>query len=914
MADSNQRKRSSAIWTAASAFSVINLFFFAHTIDFLRPVWNEIRNFIADVTHLRLDWMNIIFFFAILSGIFFLGGFVFQIRAFLRDGYANLHRAMKILMVSTVLLCDVLFGILYLNTGSMFLVPQYRYEWDMAEPWTYVAGALAFAWIFFLHLRRKAPASGKGRAAFAFIFIFSAIAGITCALFARESFSLRFGPASSCSSSRMEAVDFVNPLIGTRGGFDYGKTLPLAALPFGMTHWTAMTRESRIGNHPYKFHYTDRIIGFLGTHKPAVWMGDYGQMALMPGTGDIKASYEQRGLAFSHSDECSRPYSYSVKLRAGGGESIDVELAPTERSAIFRIHFPRVETANIVIEASRNPHYSGYVRVDSAKNEITGYNTDLDDENISPPLANFRGYFVIEFDRPIARYGAWQKDSVRDGAASISGDRIGAYAVFDARENQTLHARIGTSFISIEQARENLRKEIPAWNFDETAMNGKKIWSDRLSSIGIEGANEEQKEVFYTALYRTLLFPRIFSEYGRYYSAFDDRVHNGESYNDYSLWDTFRAEHPLLIFTAPDRVPGMITSLLQMFDEGGWMPKWPNPTYTNIMIGTHADAVIADAYVKGIRGFDAEKAYRALYKDAMTPPDGDVNKTWGDRAPWTAYEARAGLTWYRQLGYIPSTRIVESVSCTLEYAYDDFAVAQMAQALGKTDDYGMFLTRSKNYKNIYNSSTGFMAPRLEDGSWDPDRLRGFTEGDPWTYLFGVMHDVPGLIDLMGGQEKFAERLDENFQSHYVHENEPGHHYVYLYDYAAQPWKTQEKAREYATTKYRSGPGGLTGDEDCGQMSAWYIFSALGFYPVSPGSDEYAIGSPLFAKAYIRLSPSDPDKRFEIIAHNVSGENMYIQSATLNGRPLLHPFLRHGDIIAGGSLVFEMGKQPNLQWK
>jgi len=366
----------------------------------------------------------------------------------------------------------------------------------------------------------------------------------------------------------------------------------------------------------------------------------------------------------------------------------------------------------------------------------------------------------------------------------------------------------------------------------------------------------------------------------------------------------------------------MITSLLQMYDEGGWMPKWPNPTYTNIMIGTHADSVIADAYVKGFRGFDLKKAYAAMYKNAMTPPDGDTHNRWLDRAPWTAFEARGGLTWYKSLGYVPQDKTDESVSRTLEFSYDDFCVAQIAKAVGKNDDYEMFMNRSRNYRNLYDSALGFMRPKNSDGTWDEEswaspeeRKPGFTEGSPWTYLFCEMQDIPGMIALMGGKQKFAAKLDENFAGgHYRHGNEPGHHYTYLYNYVGQPWKTQERVRAALIANYHNGPDGLSGNDDCGQMSAWYIFSALGFYPVTPGSTRYSITSPLFEKASIMLK-GGPYKKgsFTVIARNQSPRNKYIQSAKLDGRPLNEPFISHDDIVNGSILVFVMGAKPNKQW-
>ena len=356
-------------------------------------------------------------------------------------------------------------------------------------------------------------------------------------------------------------------------------------------------------------------------------------------------------------------------------------------------------------------------------------------------------------------------------------------------------------------------------------------------------------------MYHVLLYPRIFSEYGRYYSAFDDTVHEGESYTAYSIWDTFRAENSLLTLLAPERVSGMITALLQNFKEGGWMPKWPNPSYTNIMIGTHADSLVAEAFRKGFRDFDRQLAWQAVYKDAMTPPDGDTTRRWVDREEHTPYEARAGLTYYKQLGYIPTDRTDEAASRTLEDSYDDWCVAQIARALGRSDDYAFFLKRSLNDRNLYNPAVGLMNGRTSDGKWAPIGRReanqnrsvsGWTEGDAWAYTWSPLHDQAGLISLMGGAEKYDEKLDQHFKGgHNVHSNEPSHHYGYLYDFGGQPWKTQAMVRRIAEKEYDASPGGLDGDDDCGQMSAWLLFTAIGFYPVNPASGDYMIGSPMF---------------------------------------------------------------------
>jgi len=409
-------------------------------------------------------------------------------------------------------------------------------------------------------------------------------------------------------------------------------------------------------------------------------------------------------------------------------------------------------------------------------------------------------------------------------------------------------------------------------------------------------------------MYHSLMFPRRFDEYGRYYSAFDEKVHPGVSYNDYSMWDTFRALHPLLTLQDPEEVGPMIQSLVQMFEEGGWIPKWPNPTCSNIMIGTPADAIIADAFVKGFRNFDINKACSAIYKDAMTPPDGDEHKRWQDRAGWTSYEARAGLTYCKTVGYIPADRTGESVSRTLEDAFEDYCVAQVAKGLGKTNDYEFFMKRSPNYRNVFNPAIGFMQARLSDGSvfnGDPKKYGAFTAGSPWTYLFCVMQNVPGLIQLMG-RDAFITRLDENFSGgHYAYDNEPENHYAYLYDWAGQPEKGRKILTDVMQKNYHNTPDGITGDDDCGQMSAWYIFTALSFYPVAPASGEYAVGRPFFPEATLHLT--FPKKHtFTIVAHNLTSENINVKSVPLDGHPLATPFLKQSDSLNGKVLEFEMG--------
>ncbi|MFN8321578.1 MAG: GH92 family glycosyl hydrolase [Chitinophagales bacterium] len=703
-------------------------------------------------------------------------------------------------------------------------------------------------------------------------------------------------------------VEFVNPLIGTKGLFLYGRTTPFVTPPLGMTHWTACTRNSKIRIPNY--HYFDtRIRGFRASHKPAMWMGDYGYITLKPAIGTISNKKLNQTFFFSHFSENSKPYYYSVDLITNKLSRIKTEMTASARCGILRFTFPKNETPSVIIEASQLPDFDGWIKIDVDKKEISGWNSDRHSSKLGPPLPNFKGYFVIQFSDSFQSWGTYENEALKKNSTEQTANACGAWVSFH-NNTRTVHATVATSFISIEQARENLKNEIDDKTFEAVVSETQQTWNEYLSRLEIEGASYRQKNIFYSAMYHTMLFPRQFSEYGRYYSAFDDTIHNGVSYNDYSLWDTYRAEHPLLILTAPEHVPGMVQSLVQMYEEGGYMPKWPNPTYTGVMIGTHADAVIADAVVKGIKGFNLQKAYEACMKDAMVPSGNDSINRWVDRAPFSYIEAREGLYWYKKLGYVPSDKTNESVSNTLEGAYDDFCVAQVAKAAGHENDYIMLMKRSKNYMNVYNSATGMMAPKNADGSWNQNTKAGFTEGSPWTYLFAVQHDIPGLINLMSGKENFTKKLNQNFRgAHYIHMNEPGHHYTYLYDYIDQAWKTQYLVNLNRTFLYRNNPDGMDGDDDCGQMSAWFIFSALGFYPVTPGTDTYAIGTPLFPKATIYFDPGNKERKFEIVAHHVSASNYYVQSMKLNGEPLNKPFLKHSDIIRGGKLEFEMGPKP-----
>ncbi|WP_158882270.1 GH92 family glycosyl hydrolase [Rhodanobacter sp. L36] len=702
-------------------------------------------------------------------------------------------------------------------------------------------------------------------------------------------------------------VDWVNTFIGTGGGgVEYGGTMPLVTTPFGMTNWTAQTRQNRISVSSYAYEDT-YIQGFIGTHQPAIWMGDYGYVTLMPEIGSLNYAPEARRLAFTHNNETSTPYYYAVTMGAGSAHRIVADMTATDHAGYLRFTYPKNAKAGVLIEATR-PGIKGFVSIDSARHEVSGYNPDRMDANLGPlKLPNFKGYFVVRFKQSFSAKTVYEGVLQWPGKNEVDGINVGAFVSFDTSRATTVEAQVGTSFISIEQARANLDAEMPNWNFDATRDALKATWNAKLGIASLQGASDDQRRMFYTGLYHALLYPKLFSEHGRYYSAFDDKVHNGTSYTAYSIWDTFRAENSLLTLFAPERIDGMVQALLQDYVEGGWMPKWPDPSYTNIMIGTHADSLVAEAIDKGFRGFDLALAYKAVYKDAMTPPDGDTTRRWFDREPYTPYEARAGLTYMKNLGYIPADKVSESASSTQEESYDDFAVAQVAKAVGKSEDHAFFLKRSLSYRNLFNPARGFMQAKNADGHWaSPDE--GWTEGDQWVYLFAALHDIPGVVKLLGGRAPASAKLDAHFDGgHNRHDNEPSHHYAYLYDYTGEPWKTQARVRMIAHDAYSNTPNGVLGNEDCGQMSAWYLFTAMGFYPVNPASGDYLIGSPLFARVTLNLPNG---KTFVVSSPGNSATNIYIQSARLNGKPLDVPVVSYAQIEAGGQLDFVMGPKPS----
>ncbi|SDD05267.1 GH92 family glycosyl hydrolase [Niabella drilacis] len=701
--------------------------------------------------------------------------------------------------------------------------------------------------------------------------------------------------------SAQRNIDHVNMLIGSTGesSTEYGGTTPAVTQPYGMTQWCAVTRINGISRTMY--HYNDKkLLGFMATHQPAVWMGDYGFFTLMPQVGKLKIQTQERAVILDRSKETATPYYYKVSYE-DGGLPVTTEFTATSRCSFFRVKYPQKGKAILFLEAGREKEGGG-IEIIPERQEIRIYNKERHDSHLGPRLHHFKGCYVLKFSRPFAAFGTWNDGRITEKNKKEEGAHVGGFIEFSPGTD-IVEIKTGSSFISYDQAVINMEKELPrSATFSEIKERVKKEWAKNLDKIAIKGASDEDLDIFYTAFFRTMQYPREFSEHGRYYSPFDEKVHDGVSYSAYSLWDTFRALHPWLLLTQPARVNDMVTALVQMYKEGGWIPKWPNPTYTNIMIGTHADAVIADAYVNGFRNYDLETAYQAIRKDAFVAPRGDYR--WGDRAPWNgSYEARAGLDHYMKAGYVAADKTNESASRTLEFAMDDYCVAQMAKGLGHREDYDILMRRTKNYERLFNKETGFFQARNSNGSWAaPDE--GFTEGGKWTYRFCVMQDIPGLIRLLGGERQFVAELDRNFEDgHYHHDNEPGHHFAYMYSYCNRLDKTQSRIPGIIKKNYQDKPDGLSGNDDCGQMSAWYLFSSLGFYPLAPASGEYALGIPHFKEITVKL---ENGKQLRIKAPEL-GEKALLTKVRFNGKVLDKPFIPVREILKGGTLVFRSEK-------
>lgn len=713
-------------------------------------------------------------------------------------------------------------------------------------------------------------------------------------------------------------ADLVNPLVGTTAD---GQTYPSVGMPFAMTQWTAATGDTEAkGVPPYR--YTDGIFrGIRGSHfLSGSAMQDYGSFQLLAGSGEFRWSGHPPVSRFSHASEHATPYLYRAELPDLG---ISTAVTGTTRCGIVRFAFHRGGTAWIDVENIVRPG-DGDLVVDTARQEIVGSSKVRRLYAGQGKLAGFSGYVVVEFDHPFHVGGTWSGAELHRGSVrqSSQASPSGAYVTFDVKPGEPVLARVGTSFVSIDEARKNLRAEIPNWNFEKVEWASRAAWNKALSAIEVTGDSTD-RSIFYTAMYHAMQGPRIFNDvdgtYPRYAGGKPIETARGFTYyDDFSIWDTFRAVHPLYTIIAPQRDADMIQSLIVKGEADGFLPTFPAwNSDTAEMDGDHGVAIIGDAYLKGIRGFDIEKAYRLMRRNALQEPSSE--------AAYLDGVGRRALDSYLKYGYIPLEDSVpgapsphknEQVSRTLDYAYDDFVLSQIAAALGKTQDEELFRKRAQNYRNVIDPVSGFARGRHADGSWvtpyDPMRPASYvTEGLPFQYTFYVLQDIPGLIALEHGRCGFIAKLDELFAKQlYDQGNEPSHHIAYLYDYAGAAFKTQEHVAVERAAGYKDEPGGLIGNDDAGQMSAWYILSALGFYQVTPGIPQYAIGTPLFDDAKIHL-PSG--KVFEIVAQRESARAIYIQSATLNGKPLQRFWLTHAEIVAGGRLVFRMSSTPNPAW-
>ena len=794
---------------------------------------------------------------------------------------------------------------------------------------------------------------------------------------------LVFCVSAKADSGATKPSEYVNPFIGTAG---YGHTIPGAALPFGMVQLSPVTGASR-GKAGYSYgsvphgRESETIIGFTHTnlsgtgiktkslysnilfmpvvgplnlepvgveYGPGIYMPrkwEKGPLNLKPGTD--KHSYTGYRSRFSHDHEEARPGYYKVLLQ---DYDIQVELTATERAGMHRYTFPRTDNAHIIIDITRETnwpelHEEAFIEI-VGDDQVQGYTTVIDHDTGEPVT----WYFVTEFSKPFDSFGTFSEGKITDGQRIADGGfGTGAYLSYSAKKDEQVLARVGISFTGIEGARKNLHYEMDTWDFDGMKKEAGKIWDEKLSKIKIGGGTRQNRIKFYTALYRSLMFPRVFSDVdGSWYSHHEDRIVEGDDFRfhvDFFLWDTYRTTHPLLNIIEPDRQIELIKSLLATYEHGGLIPaQYYKNLYTRSMIGDHGSTMISDAYNKGLRDFDVEKAYEGMIQNATVPG--------------TPGRGREGLDTYMD-GYVAAETVREAVSLTLEYALTDYALSQIARDLGQTEDHDYLMNNAGNYKNLYDPATGFYRPRFSDGSWLPlcEReqypeiathenneyydcwnpwwigvapYRHYTESNAWQYLFYPKHDIQGLIDLMGGREKFVDRLDGLFYAssanegpwyvgvtgaigQYVHGNQPSFHKPFLYNYAGAPWKTQERVRGIMETLYRADEWGMPGNEDMGSMSSWFVFSALGFYPVTPGNPTYVISSPLFEEAVIQLDEYYDNNTFTIIAHNNSGDNKYIQSALLNGEPFERTWISHEEIVSGGVLEFEMGPDPYTDW-
>ncbi|MBB5634230.1 putative alpha-1,2-mannosidase [Pedobacter cryoconitis] len=719
-----------------------------------------------------------------------------------------------------------------------------------------------------------------------------------------------------------DPVDWINPLMGTasKPSLSNGNTYPAIAVPWGMNFWTPQTGKMGDG---WAYTYdADKIRGFKQTHQPSPWMNDYGQFSVMPVTGKMKFNQDERASWFSHKSETAKPYYYSVYL---ADANVTTEITPTERAAQFRFTFPKSDSSYVVIDAFDK---GSYIKVIPKERKIIGYSTRY----ASGPLpANFKNYFVIYFDKAITSANTWHGNTIAKDTLELKSDHSGAIVGFKTERGEKVGMKVASSFISIEQAEISLKRELANDTFEATEQKSRAIWNKTLSKISIEGGTVDQTRTFYSSLYRTLFFPNKLYEIDAnnkivHWSPYNGKTMPGYMFAGTGFWDTFRALYPFLNLVYPSINKEMQEGLVNDYKEGGWLPEWSSPGYANCMIGNNSASVVADAYIKGLRGYDIETLFEALKHGA------------NNEGPNEAV-GRAGVKYYNELGYVPyDVKLNENAARTLEYAYDDFTIYQLGRALKKpASEIYIYAKRAMNYKNLFDPSTGLMRGKNKDGSFqspfNPFKWGdAFTEGNSWHYSWSVFQDVNGLVGLMGGKNKFVDKLDSVFtmppvfdasyygsviheiremqianMGQYAHGNQPIQHMIYLYNYAGQPWKAQYWVRETMNRMYKATPDGYCGDEDNGQTSAWYVFSSLGFYPVTPATDQYVIGAPLFKKVTLNL---ENGKQIVINAAANSADNKYINSLKYNGKAYGKNWLSHSDLVKGATLDFDMTATPN----
>jgi predicted alpha-1,2-mannosidase len=764
---------------------------------------------------------------------------------------------------------------------------------------------------------------------------------------------LSAGSAMRIAAQKDDPADYVDPFIGTDF---FGHTFPGASLPFSMVHLSPDVNDQGWTYAAGYIYSESSIMGFSHTHWSGVGMVNGGDILLMPTAGaklqtipgSLEKPEEGYRSGFDHESEIATPGYYSVILK---DHNIRAELTSTRRAGFHRYTFQKSENSRIILDLGHQIGNNSSQELSELK--IIDNNT-IEGFKCSGPGKVF---FVAEFSKPFQYYGTFDNEyKTPESGGDIwpykNGERgkdIGAFVTFRTSENEQILVKVGISYTSLEGARKNLSAEIPEWNFDQVKDQAREIWNKELSRIKIDGASTDQKEIFYTAMYHSLLAQYISQDVDGKYIGADRAVHEAKGYDYYgsfSCWDTYRSQHPLLTIIAPDHVNDFIKSIEAKTREYGWLPA---QHFLNIfgeaMVGDHLVPVIVDAYIKGFRDFDVKFLYDAMRRKALEEP----------KPPVPATAGRSGLKYYMELGYTPVDKVTESVPNTLELAYDDWCIAQLARELGKAGDYELFMKRSGNYRNLWDSETQFMRPKKSDGSWlmelgnnnqeiikdgahsyykyfDPLLVgrrpnRYYTESNAWQYIWSVQHDIQGLINLFGGNKEFISKLDTFFEmspditppkyvgvvgtiGQYVQGNQPSHHVAYLYDYAGEPWKTQLRVRQVCEELYRTGPGGICGNEDMGSLSSWYVLSSMGFYPVTPGSQYYVIGSPLFGEVTI---DQGNNRSFIIRAINNSEKNKYIQSATLNGKPITRTWISQKEITEGRILIFEMGPAPNKKW-